>query len=93
MATQVTLPQKDGELIEVQLEPAVHRRILNFLNEAIRPEDLVYEKLPPPNPEVNPIHEDNPEELQPKRKKFWILKWRKRSLNSGTRNIRSDSAI
>jgi len=70
MATQVTLPQKDGELIEVQLEFAVHRRILNFLNEAIRPEDLVYDKLPPPNPEVDPIHEDNPEELQPKRKKI-----------------------
>ena len=31
---------------------AVHRRILAWLNDATRPDDLVYEKLPTPNPEM-----------------------------------------
>ena len=48
MATEDKSPHKVNR---VQLELAVHRRVLNFLNEGIRPQDLMYEKLPPPNPE------------------------------------------
>ena len=70
MATQETSSQKNREAKTFKLDIAVHRRILNFLNEAIQPEDLVYEKAPLPNPEVDPIHEDNPEELKLKRKKI-----------------------
>ena len=42
----------------VQLEPAVHRRILNFLNQAVQPQDLVYDKPPPPNPEPHVDHRE-----------------------------------
>jgi hypothetical protein len=35
------------------LDLAVHRRILAFLNDAIQPQDLVYQKPPPPNPEMH----------------------------------------
>ena len=45
----------------VQLDLAAHRRILSFLNEAILPEDLMFEKLPSPNPEVDHNHEVNPD--------------------------------
>ena len=70
MATQETSSENNREAKTLKLDIAVHRRILNFLNEAIQPEDLVYEKVPPPNPEVDPIHEDNPEERKLKRKKI-----------------------
>jgi hypothetical protein len=40
----------------VELDVAVHRRILNFLNDAVEPEDLAYEKLPTPNPEMDATH-------------------------------------
>jgi hypothetical protein len=55
------------EATTVEMDVSMHRRILTFLNEAVRPEDLIYEKLPLPNPELDPIHEDNPEEHEPKR--------------------------
>jgi Galactose oxidase-like, Early set domain len=41
------------------LDPALHRRVLNFLNEALQPQDLMFEKLPPPNPEMDHDHEDH----------------------------------
>ena len=41
----------------IQLDPALHRRVLNFLNEAIQPQDLMFEKLPPPNPKMDHTHE------------------------------------
>jgi len=70
MPINKTSSRKNGGAKAVKLEAATHRRILHFLNEAIQPEDLMYEKVPLPNPDVDPIHEDNPEELKPKRKKF-----------------------
>jgi hypothetical protein len=54
MTTDDKSPQ---QLNGVQLELAVHRRVLNFLNEAILPQDLIYEKPPPPNPEMDATHE------------------------------------
>jgi hypothetical protein len=44
-----------------QLDPAVHRRILHFLNDAVQPDDLVHEKLPLPNPEFHPDRDDHEE--------------------------------
>lgn len=45
----------------LELEPAIHRKILNFLNEAVQSQDLAYAKLPLPNPEIEPIHVDHME--------------------------------
>src|SRR5262245_17037544 len=59
MPTQKRSSRKNREKTTVRLESAIHRRVLNFLNEAIQPQDLVYEKLPPPNPEMDPLHEHN----------------------------------
>ena len=94
MATNKTFPRK-AEAGILELETAAHRRILNFLNDAILPEDLVYEKAPPPNPEVDPIHEDNPEELRPQRKKILdlevakeVIQFRDREYPLGFRNLR-----
>jgi Galactose oxidase-like, Early set domain len=56
MATEDKSPDKVNR---VQLDLAVHRRVLNFLNEGIRPQDLMYEKLRPPNPEMDPAHEEH----------------------------------
>ncbi len=84
----------DREGPAIKLEPAVHRRILRFINDAIRPEDLVYERLPPPNPEIDPIHEDNPEEPRLKRKRILdpeiakeIVEFRDREFPLGFRNL------
>jgi hypothetical protein len=63
--------QKSYEPKAIRLKPSIYRRILNFFNDATRPQDLMYEKVFT-HDEGNPIHEDNPEELKPK--KFWIMK-------------------
>jgi hypothetical protein len=62
----VTL-RNNQETNTVALDVSMHRRILSFLNEAVRTDDLIYEKIPLPNPELDPIHEDNPEESETKR--------------------------
>ena len=48
----------------LQLEPAIQRRILSFLNEAVQSQELAYAKLPLPKPESEPIHEDH---LEPRK--------------------------
>lgn len=95
MATQETSSQNKLETKTFKLDIAVHRRILNFLNEAIQPEDLVHEKVPPPNPEVDPIHEDNPEERKPKRKQILdfevakaLIEFRDQEYPLGFRNLK-----
>lgn len=70
MATQPTFAHKPRGAKELEVDVAVHRRVLNFLNQATQPEDLMYEKVTPPNPEVDAIHEDNPEEKKLKRRKI-----------------------
>ena len=51
MATKTASPRTRPAEPKAQMEPAVHRRVLHFLNEAVRPEDLEREKPPPPAPE------------------------------------------
>ena len=87
-------PKKKPELKPTYLDVADHRRILDFLNSAIYPEDLVYLKEPQPNPDVDPIHEDNPEELRPKRTKLLepdmaaaILEFRDKEYPLGFRHL------
>ena len=95
MATQETSSGKNREETTVQLELAIHRRVLNFLNEAIQPQDLVYEKLPPPNPEMDHVHEDNPVEQALERRKILdpdiakeIIEFRDREFPLGFRNLK-----
>lgn len=45
---------------QLALDPATHRRILNFLNDAALPQDLVHQR-PRVLPEEAPEHEDNPD--------------------------------
>ena len=82
--------------------PAFHRRILNFLNEAIMPEDLMYEKITAVHAEGgghghegNPMHEDNPDVMKMKRKMIMnremaknILDFREKGFPLGFRNIK-----
>lgn len=58
-------PQPNRETEAVNLKPAIHRRILNFVNLAARPKDLMFAPQPVRGLE-GPDHEDNPEELNRK---------------------------
>jgi hypothetical protein len=48
-----------------KIAPKVHRRILDFLNSAASPKDLMYVR-PKVQPHGKQMHEDNPDELQKK---------------------------
>ena len=85
--------QRNGEERLPKLDPATHRRILNFLNEAVLPEDLVYEKVVPVH--EGELHEDNPEELKRPRKKILdaglardIIEFRDREYPLGFRHLK-----
>ena len=78
----------------IRLEPSLHRRILNFLNGATHPRDLMYEKVFT-HDEGNPIHEDNPDELDIEPRKILdyeiakdILNFRNKEYPFGFRNIK-----
>ncbi len=63
--------QQENRQTEIgKLTPAAHRRILNFINEAVYPQDLMYEKVTTSHGEGDFIHEDNPEEMIVKRKQI-----------------------
>lgn len=77
------------------LSPAVHRRVLNFLNAAVRPEDLMFAKPIEVHDEGNLVHEDNPQEREDKRQPFFafdvakaILDLRDRDFPLGFRHFR-----
>lgn len=55
---------------KLKISPAIHKRLLNFLNEAVHTQDLMYEKTRTAHEEDAPVHEDNPEELRMRRKKI-----------------------
>ena len=94
MTIQKTSTRQKRKQNAIQLGVAIHRRILNFLNEAIQPQDLMYEKLTPPNPEMDPTHTDNPQELKLTRRKILdpevageIIDFRDRDFPLGFRNL------
>lgn len=66
--TKTKPPREDRDNPTVNLEPAVHRRVLTMINDALQPEDLMYEKINTGHHEGDPIHEDNPELRIEKRK-------------------------
>lgn len=95
MSIQETSFQKHCEAETIKLETALHRRILNFLNAAVQPEDLMYEKMTTVHAEADPIHEDNPEEMRIPRKKILnyevakeIIEFRDREYPLGFRHLR-----
>src|SRR3954454_4164540 len=61
----MTTDEARSERSMVELDVAVHRRILNFLNDAVQPGDLVFEKLPTPNPEMDTDHHGEAIEHEP----------------------------
>jgi hypothetical protein len=87
------------------LNPAFHRRLLTFLNEAVSPEDLMFEKSMVVHTEGglahqgNPVHEDNPDAIAMKRKPIMthetakrILDLREAEFPLGFRNIKELAA-
>ena len=84
----------------IQIEPSIHRRILNFLNDPVWPEDLVYEKITNIHPDGNPVHQDNLVGIPEKPKKILdlqiakqVIDFRDRDYPLGFRNIKELSAI
>lgn len=76
-------------------DPAIHRRVLKFLNDAVRPEDLMYEKAQVAHGEGELFHEDNPEELKKRRQQIMgrdvakeLLDFRDTEYPLGFRNFR-----
>jgi hypothetical protein len=85
---------------QLKLEPSVHRRILSFLNEAIYPEDLAYEKMTIVRGEGPSVHNDNQEEMNPKRRQILdieiakeIIQFRDRKYPLGFRNLNELFAV
>jgi hypothetical protein len=66
-STKIKPPQRDP-----LLNAPFHRRILTFINEAISPEDLMYQRTMVVHTEGglvhegNPVHEDNPDKMRMK---------------------------
>jgi hypothetical protein len=84
----------NGKLHDLKLKASIHRRILNFLNEATRPDDLMFEKVIT-HDEGNPIHEDNFEDQLLNRKKILdyeiskeIIEFRNREYPFGFRHLK-----
>ena len=91
---------KELDATTAPLDVATHRRILNFLNEAIQAQDLVYERLLLPNPEMHPIDEDEPDGLVPNRRRILdpdiaeeIIEFRDREFPLGFRNVKELTAL
>lgn len=85
----------NGKHQELKLKASIHRRILNFFNQAVQPEDLVYEKMHLGHGEGDHFHEDNPELLKEKPKKILdfdiakeIIAFRDREYPLGFRHIK-----
>ena len=66
--------REDRDEKTIIMKPDLHLRILNFFNEAVYPEDLVYQKTTAIHEEGDLVHEDNPEEMKVKRNKLMDLK-------------------
>ena len=93
MATEGQLGQERYRP-DVQLDPAVHRRILAFLNDAVQERDLVYERLAPPTPEMDPHDGHQAADRIAQRRKVLdqdaaraIIEFRDREFPLGFRNV------
>jgi hypothetical protein len=98
--TRTTAPLKlRPDLRDPTLNPPFHRRILNFLNQALTPEDLMFERTMVVHAEGglvhqgNPVHEDNPDAmkrtpLMTREMAKRILELREQEFPLGFRNIK-----
>jgi hypothetical protein len=97
---KVARPDIERDQRDPLVNPAFHRRLLTFLNQAVTPEDLMYDKLPVVHAEGglvhqgNPVHEDNPDAMGMTPKAIMgrdtatrILELREREFPLGFRNI------
>ena len=94
MTTVATPATSDGRTLPVDFDAADHRRVLEFINQATRPEDLVYEKVMAVG-EGGHFHEDNPEVARHEPKTILdrasaekILEFRDREYPLGFRNLK-----
>ncbi len=98
-------PKLKPDQPDPRLNPAFHRRILNFLNQAVSPEDLMFERIMAVHTEGgllhqgNPLHEDNPDAMGMRRKPIvshetakQILEFREREFPLGFRNVKELTA-
>jgi AraC-like DNA-binding protein len=89
-----------GVVMVVYIDAAFHRRLLAVLNDAVAPEDLMYEKAMVVHAEGgfthqgNPLHEDNPEAMKMKRRMLMsretaerVLAFRDKEFPLGFRNL------
>jgi Domain of unknown function (DUF1929) len=93
-------PRKPLAQAPAQLDPAVHRRILRFLNEAVLPEDLVHERLPQLSPEPHPDHDERPEAKTVPRRRILapdtakkVIDFRDREFPLGFRHVKELQAL
>src|SRR5665809_40369 len=92
MATEAQLAAERGRA-DVELDAAVHRRILAFLNGAVREQDLMYEKLPSPNPEMDHHGREPAERIADRRQVLdedtarAVIEFRDRAFPLGFRNV------
>lgn len=93
MATQELPTQKTRDEKTDKLDTAVHRRILTLLNDAVRPDDLVYERVVAVH-EGDVEHEDNPEAQEQVRVQLMdpaiakkVIEARDRTFPLGFRNL------
>ncbi len=93
MAAHAAAPRVEREHRTDELEPAVHRRILKVLNDAVVPQDLVDDKPMVPHPELHEgDHEDNPAERHQKRRTILDAGIAGRFSSSASGSTRSGSA-
>src|SRR5215204_540765 len=57
---QAVASHTDRTVDTPELDPATHRRILTFLNDAVVPDELVHQRMATLH-EGDRVHEDNPE--------------------------------
>jgi hypothetical protein len=93
MAVEGTLREEPQPA--VALESAAHRRILAFLNDAVQVEDLMYERRPVPNPEMDHEHDEGGHERAVLRRTVLdqeaareVLEFRDREFPLGFRNVK-----
>ena len=93
LSKEITEHSKGNGKHETKLKTNIHRRILKFLNEAVQPEDLVYEKIAMVHSGAHDEH--NAEEMEKEKTQILdleiakeIIEFRDREYPLGFRNIK-----
>ncbi len=88
-------PRGERAVKAAMADPVVHRRVLEFLNAALRPEDLMHERARIAHGEGDLFHEDNPAERKRRRQPILdhdiareLLDYRRAEYPLGFRNLK-----